>query len=132
MSNNNITPESIRSELIPSLSKVASFSDGDLQTAFRKLVIRHLIRSSRCLRGRRPLGHAKLEGHIARGDPAFHSLIASQDTAEQIIEAVLTHPVRVVVGKKTVDIYNAVGQGVRFVRETKEFQTFLELSRASR
>ena len=108
------------------------FETSSLQTAFPKSAVKQLIRSSRRLRGRRPLGHAKLEGHIARRDPTFQSLVASQRVAEQIIEDVLTHPVRIVVGRKTVDIYNAVGQGVRFERESKEFQTFLEASRASR
>jgi RHS repeat-associated protein len=73
-----------------------------------------------------------LASHIDRGDPAFRGLAKGTDKALGLIRSILDDPARVAAGNKTVDVYNAAGQGVRLDRETGRFITFLEGSRATR
>jgi len=75
----------------------------------------------------------KLEGRIARQDPAFRDLVANQTVAEQIIADVLTHPVRMVNWQKTVRYIQCYRAGECGSSEQPgSFQTFLEASKASR
>jgi hypothetical protein len=47
---------------------------------------------------------------------------ATQANAEAIIRSTLENPVRTFYGDKVIDVYNAMGQGVRFDRATNAFR----------
>lgn len=74
------------------------------------------------------LGHAQGGGYQS----AFDGVEPTQENAEAIIRDVMKNPQRVAAGKKTVDAYNAAGQGVRFDAQSKQFVGFLELGKATR
>lgn len=103
-----------------------------MEETFSESFIEQVVRSSRRMRGKRSLGHAKLEAHIARRDPSFYNLEADQESAERIIRETLRAAARVVTGKKTMDVYSPNGQGVRLRLEDSEFLTFLETRKVSR
>jgi RHS repeat-associated protein len=73
------------------------------------------------------LGHAQAGGYSS----AFAGVKATQANAEAIIRSTLENPVRTFYGDKVIDVYNAMGQGVRFDRATNAFRGFLEGWRAT-
>lgn len=74
------------------------------------------------------LGHAQKGGYAS----AFEGVAQTDQAAVAVIRNILSNPTRLAAGKKTIDIYNAVGQGVRIERGTNRFIGFLELVRATR
>lgn len=90
-----------------------------------------IVGSSRAVRGQitegaraitKKLGHAESQGMKS----AFEGIAATQENAEELITGILSSPQSVVAGEKTIDVFNAAGQGVRFDKETKQFIGFLE------
>jgi hypothetical protein len=73
-----------------------------------------------------------LLSHIQRGDPAFQGVARTKEAAIGLIRSILNDPSRVAAGAKTVDIYNASGQGIRLELQTGKFVTFLDASKATR
>ena len=73
-----------------------------------------------------------LASHIDRGDRAFQGVAKTPETALGLIRSILSDPSRVAAGQKTVDVYNAAGQGVRLEINTGKFITFLDASKATR
>jgi RHS repeat-associated protein len=88
--------------------------------------------SSQISQGARAL--AKKAGHAASGgfDSAFNGVAATKQNASALIRDIMSNPSNVVRGGKTVDVYNAAGQGVRFEAGTNKFIGFLEGSLRSR
>ncbi|HBW56516.1 MAG TPA: hypothetical protein DEF27_01435 [Oscillatoriales bacterium UBA8482] len=87
--------------------------------------------SSRKIRGQTTEGAraiAKKQGHAKSGEyvSAFDGIEATQINAEVLIQNILTHPKRQFMGDKVTDIYNELGQGVRFDKNTYAFIGFLE------
>lgn len=74
------------------------------------------------------LGHAQAGGYKS----AFDGIEPTQQNAEKVIRDVLKNPQRAAAGNKTVDAYNAAGQGVRFDANSKQFIGFLEAGKATR
>lgn len=74
------------------------------------------------------LGHAQSAGSTS----AFDGIQPTQENAAKIIQDVMENPQRAVAGDKTVDVYNAAGQGVRFDKNTNQFVGFLEAGKATR
>ncbi|MGH9344605.1 MAG: hypothetical protein ACRD19_12705, partial [Terriglobia bacterium] len=74
------------------------------------------------------LGHAQSGGDTS----AFDGVEPTQENAEALIRDIMKNPQRVTAGKKTVDAYNAAGQGVRFDAQSKQFVGFLEAGKATR
>ena len=100
--------------------------------SFTNSLIDHVITSSERRRGATTLVLSKLEAHIARNDPSYQGLTVDIEAARLVIEEILKHPQRIVAGLKTIDIYGSQGRAVRLHRETLEFQTFLEATKATR
>ena len=73
-----------------------------------------------------------LASHIDRGDPAFQGVAKTPESALGLVRSILSDPSRVAAGQRTVDVYNAAGQGVRLEIETGKFITFLDVSKATR
>ncbi len=71
---------------------------------------------------------AKKLGHAESGSfsSAFAGIKPAQANAEAIIRGALTSPARTFYGDRVIDVYNGVGQGVRFDRATNTFKGFLE------
>lgn len=87
--------------------------------------------SSRKIRGQTTEGAraiAKKQGHANSGGYAsvFQGIEPTQLNAEVLIQNILTHPKRQFIGDKVTDIYNELGQGVRFDKNTYAFIGFLE------
>lgn len=101
-------------------------------TLFDGTLIKYIVETSEVRRGASKLVLSKLEAHIARDEPSYRNLNVDIATARKIIEAVLRHPQRVVMGRKTMDLYGPEGRGIRLRRATLEFLTFLEAARATR
>jgi hypothetical protein len=49
-----------------------------------------------------------------------------------LVRNILGNPTRTIAGNKTIDAYNAAGQGVRIEAGTSKFIGFLEQTRATR
>jgi hypothetical protein len=92
--------------------------------------------SSRKIRGQTTEGAraiAKKQGHANSGGyvSAFDGIKATQINAEVLIQNILTHPKRQFILDKFTDVYNDLGQGVRFDKNTYAFIGFLEESLAT-
>jgi RHS repeat-associated protein len=74
------------------------------------------------------LGHAQSQGYRS----AFSGIKPTQVNADKLIRDVLSNPSSSTYGKKTVDVYNSLGQGVRFNRTTNQFVGFIEKSLSTR
>ena len=83
-------------------------------------------RSSQITEGARAI--AKKQGHAAKLGikSAFDGINATKANANAIILDILQNPAHRFIGDKVIDVYNAVGQGVRFEKETGFFIGFLE------
>ena len=68
------------------------------------------------------LGHAQSGGYVS----AFKGVAPTQANAESQIRNIMSSPSHVFSGNKVMDIYNAVGQGVRINSQTGAFQGFIE------
>jgi hypothetical protein len=102
-----------------------------LLPAFAKTTVDDVVASAARARGETTEGAraiAKKLGHAqAQGIPsAFGGVAPTQANAEAIIRGTLSSPARTVIGTKTIDVYNAAGQGVRYEAATKRFVGFLE------
>ena len=51
----------------------------------------------------------------------------TMETVEDLIRSILQNPATVDIGDNLIDIYNTQGQGIRIIKETGEFETFIEL-----
>jgi hypothetical protein len=74
------------------------------------------------------IGHAESEGYVS----AFDGIKPTQANAEKLIKSILSNPNTSTYGAKTVDVYNTLGQGVRFNKLTNTFVGFIEKSLATR
>ena len=88
--------------------------------------------SSQIQKGARAL--AKKQGHAKAGNynSAFDGMKPTQDNALELMQGIFNDVVDIAAGKKTTDIYNSAGQGLRYNTETGEFIGFLEGSLRSR
>jgi hypothetical protein len=98
---------------------------GLFEAAFSIEEIEAAIASSRRLQGmisagmraiEKKFGHAGAAGFIS----AFDGILISQESAEALIEQIMSNPAEIQFLNKYIDIYNAMGQGVRL-------NTFYEL-----
>lgn len=68
------------------------------------------------------LGHAKSKGY----ESAFSGIKPTQANANKLIRNILSNPSSSTYGNKTIDVYNSLGQGVRFNRAKNQFVGLLE------
>jgi len=68
------------------------------------------------------LGHAEAQGF----ESAFKGLQPTQANAERLIRDILENPSRVIRADRVVDVYDALGRGIRLDRGTNGFRGFLE------
>jgi hypothetical protein len=103
---------------------------GLFEAAFSIEEIEAAIASSRRLQGmisagmraiEKKFGHAGAAGFIS----AFDGILISQESAEALIEQIMSNPAEIQFLNKYIDIYNAMGQGVR-LNTFYEFVGFLE------
>jgi RHS repeat-associated protein len=73
-----------------------------------------------------------LASHIDRGQKVYQGVEKSEGGARRLIGSILKEQKRVFTGKKTTDVYDSAGRGVRFRTDTGEFIGFLDESIASR
>ena len=73
------------------------------------------------------LGEAESCGYTS----AFQGIVPTQANAESLIRNIMSNPSRVFHGR-TIDVYNAAGQGVRFEAGSSLFKGLLEGARATR
>jgi hypothetical protein len=66
----------------------------------------------------------------ARATRPFEGNPVEQERAAALIRDIMRHPVRVVRLGRDTEVYNAVGQGVRFENGTNKFITFVEIAKA--
>ncbi|WP_437591716.1 SpvB/TcaC N-terminal domain-containing protein [Sorangium sp. So ce1000] len=73
------------------------------------------------------LAHAQSGGYIS----AFEGIAPTIESAQSVVQQIMSSPSRTVFGKRTYDVYNALGRGARFDMQGN-FVTFLEAGRATR
>jgi len=110
----------------------ATYSSERHRPPFDEALIVHVLRSSERRKGATRLVLSKLEAHVARDSPSYHGLGVDIATARKVIESILRQPQKVVIGRKTMDVYGPHGRGIRLRRETSEFLTFLDIVWSSR
>jgi len=74
------------------------------------------------------LGHAQSGGY----ESAFKCIKPTQANADKLIRDIMSNPSSTTYGNRTVDVYNYLGQGVRYDRSTNKFITFIEQSLSTR
>lgn len=73
-----------------------------------------------------------LASHIDRGQKVYQGVEKSEKGAARLIESILKEQKRVVAGKKTMDVYDSAGRGVRLRTDSGEFIGFLDETIARR
>jgi RHS repeat-associated protein len=73
-----------------------------------------------------------LASHIDRGQQVYQGVEKSERGAARLIESILKEQKRVVVGRKTMDVYDNAGRGVRLRTDSGEFMGFLDATIAGR
>ncbi|MGV0923432.1 RHS repeat domain-containing protein [Empedobacter tilapiae] len=104
-----------------------------------KKILEKAIQSSRIIKkGKTLRGVQALDKKINRGDLAYEGLKVTQENAEKIIKEVLESvPSDIIIkidrnqqGVKVIDYLKiSTGRGVRLIESTKEFDTFINLSK---